>query len=406
MASFGTLVRPHLGLFAVSDHVFVLATHHQAVLIDQAVWDAMGSESWAVRSRAAFDASYAFLSNLSRNLGLRAANEHLDLACELFSALGLGKLTFKIDATGGEAKGEGLIFGSGVVARSGGPIRHRMDAFAAGFASAAASLAHPSDWGTFEADETHCVAKGDPSCIFTLSRRPDTFKPHPPVTRQDADHLARQDELSEDTSRQATTAAARDLVLSKSAQDVGLPEGYGARLALVPLAYLGQLVFDTVHLLEKRSASLVPLFTALVRNASQLSSFILVGQLAQALHDEDKPRGAEERLAKLVACANALGFGNLSISDFVPGKRLSIAAQLPPEAVYYAARHGGSPRAEMPSFQGLVASIALLASQPSDVPATAEQYARVMASGVSLHIEETRSLLRGDGDCEVLVEWL
>ncbi|MBL8741487.1 MAG: hypothetical protein JNK04_10350, partial [Myxococcales bacterium] len=191
MMNLGTILRPVVGagLLAVSDQIVLGATHHESVLLDQAVSDALGSEGWAVRRQAAFDACFALIGAIAKRLGIEGDREILDLATELYATLGLGQIRFDITATGGEVVGSDLLFGGGHQERYGAKTkqRHQADAFAAGFAAAAASIAYPSDWGSFEADETRCVAKGDGVCLFSLSRRPLTFRPGDGLTRADAE---------------------------------------------------------------------------------------------------------------------------------------------------------------------------------------------------------------------------
>ena len=115
MMNLGTILRPvaNAGLFAVSDQIVIGATHHESILLDQAVWDALGSEGWAVRRQAAFDASYALIGAIARRLGIEGDREIIDLATELFGTLGLGQLRFEIAATGGEVFGSDLLFDLG-----------------------------------------------------------------------------------------------------------------------------------------------------------------------------------------------------------------------------------------------------------------------------------------------------
>jgi hypothetical protein len=411
VTTFGTLVRSDLGLFSISDHLVQIVSHHDSVLLDQAVWDALGSESWAVRRQVAFDTSHRMLQTITKNLGIDAPAEILDLAQELFSALGFGQLRFFVNATGGEIVGEGLLFGAGFVERYGRElkVKHRMDAFAAGYGAAAASLAFPSDWGSFEADETSCVAKGDEVCTFALARRPEALHTTTAVTRMDAKQLAGSpDERASQADLDVTAqAAALAFVLGSSSNEQGVLKALGGRLALMPVTYRAQLVFDTIHLIEKRSPALAPLFSTLVREASQTSAYMIIGELSSSaiIRENLAPTlTPEDRAARYAGLASALGWGSFTVTEFVPHRRLVLAAQLTPEAVYYATRHGGAPRAEMPCFQGIAAAIALLASSPDQGPMTMAGYAALQKTGPRVRIEETRSLLRGDADCEALVE--
>ena len=190
MTPFGLLVRPLApqGLLSLGDQLVVHACHHHALFLDQTVSDALGGEGWAVRRQAAFESAHALITSFCSDFGVTDPIERLELASELFTAMGHGRLTFELTAEGGTARGHGLHHGASFVEKYGTKIKNRrpVDAFTAGFISAAASLAYPSDWGTLEADETTCVAQlaaRPPECLFTLTRRPERPRFGAVVTR-------------------------------------------------------------------------------------------------------------------------------------------------------------------------------------------------------------------------------
>lgn len=423
MMNLGTILRdvPGAGMLAVSDQIVLGATHHEAVLLDQAVSDALGSESWAVRRQAAFDASFALVGAITRRLGIEGDREILDLASELFATLGLGQLRFDVSATGGEVMGSDLLFGGGFLERQVGGrsalLRHHTDAFTAGFVAAAASIAYPSDWGSFEADETRCVAKGDSLCLFSLARRPLTFQPGEGLSRGDAERL-----LSPDAPPDGALAAAgkitRDILSSCVASERGTIRISECRFALMPAAYRSQLTFDTLHLLEKRAQSstrgsaprLDGIFMDLAREASRAGMFHIIGSLFECapLRDAfgDPPDDPHERVEQLTAIASALGWGPLSVIEHTPRERLVLGASATPEAVYYAARHGGTPQSRLPGLQGLAEALYLLANEVDwhTSAVDVDLYRRIALDGPDLVVEESRSILSGDRECEVAVQ--
>jgi hypothetical protein len=371
VTNLGTLLRSESGLFSISDHLVQAVSHHDSVLLDQAVWDALGSESWAVSRQAAFATSYRMLGSIAKNLGIDGPTQILDLAAELFSALGLGQLHFEANPGGGGFTGEDLLFGAGFRERYGPRlvIKHRMDAFAAGYGAAAASVAYPSDWGSFEAEETSCVARGDAVCTFSLSRKPDPQRSSHAATRLDAKELVNSDE--DDQGDVGTDVAARakalELVLAATSDDRGIlrlsnGDGGRSRVALLPVSYRAELVFDALHLLEKRTPDLAPLFLALVRESTQAAAFLKIAELeaAPAMAALDKPATSEERAMRFAGIASALGWGHFTVSEYAPERRLVLTTQVTPEAVYYTSRYGGAPRVELPGLQGVAGAIALL----------------------------------------------
>ncbi len=420
MMSLGTIVRPvpDAGLFAVSDQIVIGGTHHDAVLLDQAVWDALGSEGWAVRRQAAFDASYALIGAIAKRLGIEGDREIVDLAIELFGTLGLGQLRFEIGATGGEVFGSDLLFGSGFRERYGETLRlrHHADAFAAGFAAAAASIAYPSDWGSFEADETQCLVRGDAGCVFSLSRRPQTFQPAEGLARSDAEQLVGPDAPPE-SDPAPVGLYTRDLVASCVANDKGIIRIGDVRFAVLPAAYRAQLTYDTLHLIEKRASArgattkLAPLFVELAKDATRTSMFHLVGALYDSAPLRDAfgapPTDPHDLVEQLAAVAGALGWGSLAVTELVPNERLVVSVTLTPEVVYYAARHGGTPMSRLPGLQGLAEALALLVTHVDfsrGEGAPPGLYEKLMAESRPFHVEETRSILSGDRECEVVVD--
>lgn len=417
----GTILRPVSsgGLFAVSDQLVLGATHHESILLEQAVWDALGSEGWAVRRQAAFDASFALIGAITNRLGIEGDREIIDLATELFATLGLGQIRFDISATGGEVIGADLLFGGGFRERYGerARLRHLADAFAAGFAAAAASIAYPSDWGSFEADESRCVARGDGMCLFTLSRRPLTFRPGEGLSRLDAEQLLGPDATPE-SDPLPVGLTARDLVASCVASERGMIRISGVRFALMPASYRAQLTFDTLHLLEKRTAAagqatgarLAPIFLELAREATRAGMFHLIANLYESAPLRETfgppPSDQQELAEQLAAVASALGWGSLAVVELVPGRRLVLSVPLTPEAVYYAARHGGTPQSRLPGLQGLAEALALLIGfvRFGDDGLAPDTYQKLVLEGPILQTQETRSILSGDRECEVVVE--
>ena len=102
----------------------------------------------------------------------------------------------------------------------------------------------------------------------------------------------------------------------------------------------------------------------------------------------------------------ALGWGTITVIDFEVGRRRVLTTPLTPEAVYYAARHGGTPNSRMPGLQGLGEALALLAGFVelcTDQP-VGERYQDLALRGPRFVVEEARSILSGDRECELVIE--
>lgn len=417
MTPFGRLLRdlsPH-GLLTVSDHLVVCDSHHHALFLEQTISDALGGEGWAVRQKASFEASYMLLQSLARDMGAAPPDAVISLAAEVFAALGHGLLQFEVTAAGGTVRGAALYHGHGFLEKYGDRVLNRkpLCAFAAGFCSAAASLAFPSDWGVLEAEEVSCVGRGDPECVFLLVRKPSPARLGTVVTRSAAAAMPAQlPEGTADARSAAAAARAAKLLDATSADSAGSVRMFGVRLAVVPASYAGQITFDTMHLIEKRALELYPTYFALVREAAAMGAFhVLGGALVETARaaGETVSRDPHERLADLVGFARALGWGGFYASDYAPGQSLALAAAVTHESAYYAARHGGTVRHRLAAQQGIALAMMLLLDHVDfgrEDPITAGSYADLMAGPPRHHVDETRSVLRGDSVCEVVVETL
>jgi hypothetical protein len=417
MTEFGKLVRdiyPH-GLLSLSDQLVFYQSHHHSLFLDQAIGDALGGESYAVRRQAAFEAAHALLSSLYSDLGLAGAKEKLDLASELFAAMGHGRLTFEVTGEGGVARAEALHFGASFVEKYGAlvKIKHAVDAFAAGFCSAAASLAYPSDWGLLEAEETTCVARRDAACEFALSRRPEPPRFGAILTRAAAEAVPAR--LSDDRSRAEPSgkgASVARMLSGMSADEAGVVRAFGVRLALLPVSYTNQITYDTMHLVEKRAPELFPVFTALVREAAQMGAFhLLAGVLssrAWAMEHGGVSDDAEERLDQLITVTRALGWGALYAVELVPGVRLVLRSPVTHESAYYTVRYGNTTRGRLAFLQGTALGIMQILHRVDfslgPPPLTSDAYNALFRGGTRFLVEETRSPLRGDDHSEIVVE--
>jgi len=418
LTPFGHLVREVVpfGLLSLGDQLVTYQCHHHSLFLDQTVSDALGGEGWAVRRQAAFEAAHALLASFYAEFGIIDPDERLELAGELFAAMGHGRLVFEVTAEGGTVRAHELHYGASFREKYAAQIKNRrpIDTFTAGFVSAAASLAFPSDWGTLEADEAACVARRDELCVLTLTRRPERPRFGAVVTRPLVEKLPHG---GPDKVRRPSPAAARSgadlarMLHTVLPDENGVLRAFGARVALVPVSYANQITFDTLHLVEKRSPELCSLVGTLVREAAQTGAFHLLGGVlaSPAWQAEHGPpaRDAEVRLEQLVGLTRALGWGAFDVQEMVPGRTLVLSSTLTHESAYYAARYGSTSRSRLFFQQGLaLALMYLLDSVDFDArePIGPGTYDALFRAGVRFEALESRSPQRGDDTCEVTVE--
>lgn len=418
MTTLGTLVHglgPQ-GLLSLSDQLVVVSTHHHALLLDRTVSDALGGEGWSVLNHAAFEATHALLRSLCDELNISGTKEKLELADELFVAMGQGKLDLDISAEGAEVVGRDLHHGSTFVDRYSKLVRNKkaVDAFAAGYCAAAASIAHPSDWAEFEAEESSCVARGDDVCRFSLRRQPERPRSGTPVRRSDAEQIVPNptEYPSSDAAGKASETVSQ-LLSGREANERGIIDAFGARLSVVPISYIDQITFDTMHLVEKRTPELFQVFAALVREAAQCGVFHLLGSIMQSsewLENLGLPsRDPATRLEQMLGAARALGLGAIAASEFVPGRKLVLRVPVTHETVYYSARYGNTVRSRLQFLQGTALALMQLLHRvdfSAERPITGDSYDELFRTGTRFYSEETQSTLHGDSASEVVVEAL
>lgn len=403
------------GLLSVGNQLITYQCHHHSLFLDQTVSDALGGEGWAVRRQAAFEASHALLSSVYADFGIEDPPARIEKAAELFEAMGHGRLTFEITAEGGTVRGHDLHYGTGFVRKYTGVIRNRrpVDTFAAGFVAAAASLAFPSDWGVLEADELGCVARGDDLCVFALTRRPERPRFGVVVTRPLVEQVPRAfaGDVSPSTPAAMRAAEALTRLLDRSSAEQPPLQSMGVPTAVVPVSYTNQITYDTAHLIEKRSPELVSLVLALVREAAQTGAFHLLGHIlaSPAWQAQHGPPSGDlgVRLEQMLGLARALGWGSFSLGGFTPKRSLVLRSPMTHESAYYATRHGATVRGRLFFQQGLAIALMRLVHGvefSKDAPMGPGAYQALVQGPTRFIVQETRSPLRGDPQCEVTVE--
>lgn len=418
MTSFGGLVReiaPHC-LLTLSDQLVSYQSHHYSLFIDQTIADALGGEGWAVRRQAAFETAHALLTSVIAGAGAQTSREKLELAALTFHAMGLGRLTFDVSAEGGVVHGVALHHGASFLEKYGGRVASKrpLDAFAAGYCAAATSLAFPSDWGLFEAEEIQCVGRGEASCSFALSRKPERMRFGTVIARATVEAMPvalAGGAMTDGTIEVAQAVSA--MLDGLEADDLGRVSAFGVNLCLMPASYTSQVVFDTMHLVERRTPELFGVFGALVAEAAQVGAFhLLGGVLASRAFRETvgvPAPTAEQRLEQLLGIAQALGWGATYAASFVPGRALVLRSAATYESIYYALRHGTTVRTRLTFLQGLALAVMQLLHRvdfDDPEPLGPGAYEALFRSGTRFQVEETRSTVRGDGLCEVIVEAL
>ena len=392
---------------------YVYHCHHFNLFHDQTVEDALGEErAFEVRRKAAGDAARQLLNDLAGKEGAESATERLQLAAALFPWMGHGSLELLADTDGGTARGEYLHYSFAWREKYGAKIRRRfpVDAFAAGYASAATEVAFGLKPGTLASSEADCYACREPACRFELSRQDPAQAPVPvdrdavtarvatPMTGQDESHITE------------VAAGLKDFVLGVEGDQRGLVQGFGIYITRHLAAYYNATAYDTLHEIEHSSPASTPVVEELFGESGHVCAFYTCGNILLSPEWEamvGPPKGeVEEIVSSCVAICRALGFGHWTVTELVPERRLVMRCSSNYEAPFYLTRYGKSDKPRCYFFANAARAIMQLAHRvdwPSRPTLDDALYQSLFRTGLGWNMEQTACLTRGDDHCEVVI---
>jgi hypothetical protein len=400
-----------LMLFAGTPVVF--HCHHFNLFWDQTIDDALGSElGTRVRTEAARDAFHDLLSGLCQALGLDTPHEKLRVAHDVFAGMGQGRLTLEVGRDGGSAAAFALHASFAWQEKYGRSVRRKSptDALAAGFAAAAAEVAHGLLRESMECRETECVATRDLRCAFELTRgkqaaRIGSFR------RAEVEGGIRASfrGLHEDEI-QSMARRLRERLGSMKGDERGLLQAFGLFMALNASTYYNRTGYEAYRHLMMNTPRSVPVLKALLRESGHVCVFNTFGGILTSPEWEGLVGplrgGVEEIISGCMAIARAAGFGHWVIEDLVPSRRLVLRTPSSYEAVYYRAREGRSQEGACFFHQGATLAVMQLAHR---VPwtkrpeLTPDFYSELFGAGLPWSVEETHCVSKGDAFCEFVV---
>lgn len=404
---------PGQDLLFLADTPMIYHCHHFNLFLDQSIDDALGAERGAqLKHDAAREAATQLLTNMCEHHGLQTPSERLQLAQTIFSAIGHGSLEILWDGVEGEAHGEYLHYGHAWREKYSKQIKRRqpIDAFAAGFAAAAALVAQQQPAASIQATEDACIALRDPRCHFTLTR---TMPEHDraPIHQESTQASLPESYAGEHEDMICEIAdGLKTFVEGVSGDERGLVEAFGVFVTMTPSTYYNRISFDAAAELEAQAPKFLPLLEALLRESGHLCVFNTFGGILSSPEWEallgGPPKTPEEIVVQSLAIARGLGFGHWTLQEFEPEKRLVISAPGTYETPYCAQRCPQSTHNQSYFFQGAASSLMKLATridftQPPVF--TPELYNQLFRQGIQYKVEETRSPLRGDDRLEAVV---
>jgi hypothetical protein len=390
----------------------VLQSHHFNLFFDQTVDDALGADrGMAVRTRAAHEATYGLLSALFRELRPASPEEALDLAGEIFGALGHGRIDLDVDERGGSANAPQLHYSAGWLRKYGRRLPRiiPVDGFAAGFVAAAAELAQGLEAGALSCVQTHCQSMGAGRAEF------DVRKSGARVELAGLDELAARaaappalSGLHEERIA-ALAGGLREVLWDLSGDARGLIDAFGVLLTCHPTDYYGQLAHRALDSALADKPRVLDTARELFREAGQVSAFhtmagILVSPEWEALGGASTGDALDVVIGGL-AIARALGYGRWGLEAHVPDESLVIRSSGTYESIYNKARIKDSDTPCSYMLQGGALAIMQLAHQVSWQPTPIVGHDRYVELRRSQpwSCRQTHCVARGDAMDRVVV---
>ena len=340
--------------------------HHFNLFLDQTIGDALGGAAKDLRKRAGRRAAGELLRGLFQ--AGQTPVERLQIAQQVFAAMGHGKLNFQVHDGGGEVHSPTLHYGTSWKEKYGAVIRRHdgADDFAAGFAAAATALAYGKRADTLEADEVACVSMRDPECRFKVGASSTPQKELAPVSRASVtDFLRAPMSGHREAEVQEITDGLNAFLAGVKPDERGLVQAFGVYVTLHLSNYYNQISFDALEKLSAEDPEMLPQFEDLLRESGHVCVFNTFGGILASPEWEGlvgKPSGnPEDIVVYCTAIARSLGFGRWSIDHFAPSDALRMKTAVNYENPYFQLRHGFANNAPEFFFQGATAAIMQLA---------------------------------------------
>ena len=153
----------------LNDQCMVLHCHHYATLFSQLAFDAKDlADGPKILKETAEDIFYGFLKGTFDRDGVLDAGERLDIARQMFSALGLGKLIILAQSpAGGEVEMPSAHVDQGWL-KKWGKATHPVNLIGAGFLAGMFAAAYGKPARSYRATETASLVLGAPKSVFKV----------------------------------------------------------------------------------------------------------------------------------------------------------------------------------------------------------------------------------------------
>jgi hypothetical protein len=152
----------------LNGHLSVFHCHHYSSLYTQLALDAQETELLAESSEEAF---YEILAEYFNKHNLTSIDERIDIACQYYAAVGLGKMRVKyLGDDGGEVELLASHVDSGWI-KKWGKYDKPVNYIGVGYITAMLSAVFGEPKKTFKANERQSIVMGAETSIFNVVRR-------------------------------------------------------------------------------------------------------------------------------------------------------------------------------------------------------------------------------------------
>ncbi len=400
----------HLAFFGKAPVLY--HCHHFNLFLDQTIDDALGAEAGAqLRTEAGHEAAHALLSGLIEGVGAHTAIERLNVAQQVFSAMGHGRIELAAPSGQGEASGRFLHYGFSWFEKYGKDVRRRRpaDGFAAGYIAAAAEVAYDLPYGSVRAHEDKCVALRDDACHFVLEVGDARERPALVDLAATKEALTPSRTGLHEDRIEGIAQGLIQFLGGVAADDRGLVQGFGVFITLHLAGYYNRISYGALEHVREHSPGLTSVFEALLRESGQVCVFHTIGGIVLSPEWEGlvgvPSNDVEEHVISYCAIVRALGFGRWCIGELEPDRRLVLQTPVTYETPF-PARRGVSLASPSSYFlQGAAAGFMELAHRVPwrDSPQLSDAFYRSLFSkGQTWTVEQTKDAARGDELCEVV----
>jgi len=311
--------------------------------LDTVIGDALGNERAArLRLELARDLARQLVVRAAPTVGAASGPPMLQLARGLLVALGEGRVS--IESDGGRRRGVaasptiGATWSANTAAKAAVPV----DGYLAGWFAAGIELALRRDPNTIAAREVRCVASGAARCEFDFVRSDATAPVAGPLLG-DLEALCETAPTDPDAI-DGLTERTRTWLESQRADADGRIQPMGTPLLVRPAAWTARIAAAAIDALEADAPDAVPALLALLRECAARAVINDVGRVIVSDWWEaiagGLPTTQQEAAHHALAVVRAFGWGQWSVVELDPGRRMVLSVPASPVGAVLRAHFG------------------------------------------------------------------